>query len=175
MIAITPWIQRTFQFNFPIGLFPVIYSRLEGTVLRVEKLTENADEKTCSTSLNGWSIKQHIGHLTDLEELWWQRLMDFEQNRPVLTAADMSNKKTEMADHNIKPLQNILTDFSNERKRVLEIIYSFGEETLGKTALHPRLNTPMRLVDSLYFVAEHDDHHLAIISNLLRTQKEFNT
>ncbi len=142
MISITPWIQRTFQFNFPIGLFPVIYSRLEGTVLRVEKLTENADEKTCSTSLNGWSIKQHIGHLTDLEELWWQRLMDFEQNRPVLTAADMSNKKTEMADHNIKPLQNILTDFSNERKRVLEIIYSFGEETLGKTGLHPRLNTP---------------------------------
>ncbi len=171
MIAITPWIQRTFQFNFPIGLFPVIYSRLEGTVLRVEKLTENADEKTCSTSLNGWSIKQHIGHLTDLEELWWQRLMDFEQNRPVLTAADMSNKKTEMADHNIKPLQNILTDFSNERKRVLEIIYSFGEETLGKTALHPRLNTPMRLVDSLYFVAEHDDHHLAIISNLLRRDR----
>jgi len=169
MIAITPWIQRTFQFNFPIGLFPVIYSRLEGTVLRVEKLTENADEKTCSTSLNGWSIKQNIGHLTDLEELWWQRLMDFEQNKPVLTAADMSNKKTEMADHNIKPLQNILTDFSNERKRVLEIIYSFGEETLGKTALHPRLNTPMRLVDSLYFVAEHYDHHLAIISNLLRT------
>jgi hypothetical protein len=27
--------------------------------------------------------------------------------------------------------------------------------------LHPRLKVPMRLVDHLCFVAEHDDHHLA--------------
>jgi hypothetical protein len=32
---------------------------------------------------------------------------------------------------------------------------------------HPRLKTPMRLVDHLYFVAEHDDHHLARIRELL--------
>ena len=28
-------------------------------------------------------------------------------------------------------------------------------------AIHPRLQTPMRLLDWVYFVAEHDDHHLA--------------
>ncbi len=77
MISITPWIERTFQFNFPIGLFPVIFSRLEGTIFRLQKLTENADENNCSASINGWSVKQHIGHLTDLEELWWKRLMEF--------------------------------------------------------------------------------------------------
>jgi hypothetical protein len=27
---------------------------------------------------------------------------------------------------------------------------------------HPHLKTPMRLVDHLYFVAEHDDHRLAL-------------
>jgi len=27
-------------------------------------------------------------------------------------------------------------------------------------ALHPRLTTPMRLVDMLVFWAEHDDHHV---------------
>jgi hypothetical protein len=32
---------------------------------------------------------------------------------------------------------------------------------------HPRLKTPMRLVDHLYFVAEHDNHHLARIWELL--------
>jgi hypothetical protein len=62
-------------------------------------------------------------------------------------------------------------NFSNERKRMIEVIYPFDEEILGKTSLHPRLNKPMRLVDSLYFVAEHDDHHLAIISNLLRRDR----
>ncbi len=76
MIAITPWIERTFQFNFPPGLFPVIFSRLEGTIFRLQKLTANADESYCSTAINGWSVKQHIGHLTDLEELWWKRLID---------------------------------------------------------------------------------------------------
>jgi uncharacterized damage-inducible protein DinB len=170
MISITPWMERTFQFNFSIGLFPVIFSRLEGTNFRLQKLTENADENYCTASINDWSVKQYIGHLTDLEELWWKRLIDFEQNKPVLTAADTSNKKTEIADHNKKTFHELITDFVNERKSILERIYFFDEETLGKTALHPRLKTPMRLIDSLYFVAEHDDHHLAIISNLLRNK-----
>jgi hypothetical protein len=34
--------------------------------------------------------------------------------------------------------------------------------------LHPRLNQPMRVVDLLFFVAEHDDYHLARISELIR-------
>jgi hypothetical protein len=36
-------------------------------------------------------------------------------------------------------------------------------------AIHPRLNKPMRLVDMLFFQAEHDDYHLARISDLIRT------
>jgi hypothetical protein len=36
------------------------------------------------------------------------------------------------------------------------------ESEEGRTLLRPRLKTPMRLVDHLFFVAEHDDHHLAI-------------
>jgi hypothetical protein len=38
----------------------------------------------------------------------------------------------------------------------------------GRVAIHPRLNKPMRLTDHLFFVAEHDDHHLAHISQLKR-------
>jgi hypothetical protein len=34
--------------------------------------------------------------------------------------------------------------------------------------VHPRLRQPMRFVDHLYFVAEHDDHHLATISELAK-------
>lgn len=36
-----------------------------------------------------------------------------------------------------------------------------------RSALHPRLLTPMRLIDFLAFVAEHDDHHLAEIAWLM--------
>jgi hypothetical protein len=35
-----------------------------------------------------------------------------------------------------------------------------------RTGLHPRLNQPMRVIDLILFIAEHDDHHLARITEL---------
>jgi hypothetical protein len=40
------------------------------------------------------------------------------------------------------------------------------DQLLG-TALHPGLKTPMRIIDLAYFVAEHDDHHLASIREMM--------
>ncbi len=51
---------------------------------------------------------------------------------------------------------------------MLEAVYGFDRVTLALTSVHPRLGHPMRLLDSLYFVAEHDDHHITKISTLLR-------
>ncbi|HVG40757.1 MAG TPA: DinB family protein, partial [Chitinophagaceae bacterium] len=125
-------------------------------------------DERCNIKNNGWSVKEHVGHLYDLEELWWQRMRDFLQYKEALTAADMTNSKTEEAKHNEKALEEIVNAFTIERQRMLEVIYSYDEETLNRTSFHPRLNVPFRLIDSLYFVAEHDDHHIAILSNLLR-------
>ena len=168
MTTITPWVERTFTFNFDTGLFPVIFSRLEGSLFRLYILVGNADEELCSKKEKGWSVKQHIGHLTDLEDLWWNRLEDFQQHKAMLTAADMTNKKTEEAPHNEKSLEELLDAFTAERQKILETIFSFDKELLSRTSVHPRLNIPMRLIDALYFVAEHDDHHIAVISSLLR-------
>jgi hypothetical protein len=40
----------------------------------------------------------------------------------------------------------------------------------ARSMLHPRLKKPMRLVDHLHFAAEHDDHHLAKIWDLITKQ-----
>jgi len=40
---------------------------------------------------------------------------------------------------------------------------------ISRTMLHPRLQKPMRVVDHLFFVAEHDDHHLAKIWELIQS------
>ena len=40
-------------------------------------------------------------------------------------------------------------------------------EAFVTSMLHPRLKQPMRLVDHLFFAAEHDDHHLAVIWELI--------
>jgi uncharacterized damage-inducible protein DinB len=168
MIRQTPWFERKFNFDFPPGLFPVIFSRLEGSIFRLYTILLNADEERSSYNPEGWSIKQHAGHLYDLEELWWKRLEDFRQNKSVLSPADLTNAKTNEAGHNEKSLDQLLRQFTAERQKMLEAIYDFDEEMVVRTSVHPRLNQPMRVIDALYFVAEHDDHHIAVLSSLMR-------
>ena len=45
---------------------------------------------------------------------------------------------------------------------------AMDEETIALTAQHPRLQQPMRVIDMALFVAEHDDHHIASITEILR-------
>lgn len=168
MIQQTPWLEKQFQFNFPVTDFPVIFSRLEGSLFRLKFILSNSDDATTSVSAEGWSVKEEIGHLYDMEETWWKRLQDFQERKEVLTAADMTNQKTTEAGHNGKTIQELLLQFATERQKILETIYDFDKTKLALTSLHPRLKTEMRLVDSLLFVAEHDDHHISKISAKLR-------
>ena len=167
MIQQTPWIERSFQFHFDTGLFPVIFSRLEGSIFRLHVLL-NTEDEILERKEAGWSVKEHAGHLLDMEATWWQRLQDFNEGKAELSPADMTNRKTEEARHNERPVEEILQAFSLERQKLLEAVYDFDKTALSRSALHPRLRIPMRVIDSLFFVAEHDDHHIAAISNLLR-------
>ena len=168
MLTQTPWFERSFDFNFPLTDFPVIFSRLEGSLFCLQGILVNTDDEACSYHSDGWSVKEHLGHLYDLEELWWRRLQDFLDRKEMLTVADLANTKTKEAGHNEKTLEGLMQSFVVERQRILETIYDYDRGTLGLMSVHPRLGQPMRLIDSLYFIAEHDDHHIAKISGLLR-------
>lgn len=168
MITQTPWFERKFDFNFPIGLFPVILERLRGTAFRLEASIKNIPEQQLITRKEGkWSAKEVIGHLYDLEELWQARIDDFLARREVLRAADLSNTKTHEAGHNSQTVGTLLRQFITERNKLIERVKNIDEATAAIVALHPRLKTPMRLIDSLFFVAEHDDHELAKIRALI--------
>ncbi len=168
MILPTPWIERKFDFNFPAGLFPVIVERLRGTVLRLGVMISDLPDGQLSVKTDGkWSVKEVVGHLYDLEELWFGRIEDFLNQKETLRAADMTNTKTATANHNDKPADELLNLFREARNKLITRVQNFDEDTVCMTALHPRLQTPMRLVDSLYFAAEHDDHELTKIRRLL--------
>jgi hypothetical protein len=51
----------------------------------------------------------------------------------------------------------------------LELLARADAKMLSGTLLHPRLQQPMRLVDHLVFVGEHDDHHLVRMWELSKT------
>ncbi len=168
MITQTPWFERKFDFNFPIGLFPIIVERLRGTISQLEASIKNVpEEQLIKKTGDKWSVKEVIGHLYDLEELWYGRIDDFMTHKEVLRAADLRNIKTHEAGHNLQTVQTLLNQFITERKKLIQRVKNIDEATASIVALHPRLQTHMRLIDSLFFIAEHDDHELGKIRSLI--------
>ncbi len=161
------WKDRTFNFDSPVGLHREFLERLRGTPVRIEALIRSVPaDRLTSRPDKGWSIQQNVGHLLDLESLVMTRLDEYDARAEVLHAADMSNQKTNQAGHNDKPIESILTAFAEARAELVRRLESLAPTRFGQAARHPRLNQPMRIVDMMYFQAEHDDYHLARISEL---------
>lgn len=162
------WIERSFSFNFPAGLYPELTERLRGTPARVEELARSAPPSIITRRhRDDWSIQEHIGHLADLEELFLGRLEDFEAEAETLRPADMSNRKTHEANHNQRSLPDVLTELRSKREGLVARLERLPAAMFERSAFHERLDTKMRLVDMLYFHAEHDDFHLARMRWLL--------
>jgi uncharacterized damage-inducible protein DinB len=162
------WFQRKFEFSFPVELHPNLCARLRGTPARLEEAVGGVSHDVLVKKPGGkWSAQEHAGHLLDLESLWLERVDDYLAEASRLTAADLTNRKTHEAQHNDRPISEILGDFRNARLQLVSRAEKIDPGVFARTLPHPRLQTPMRLVDHLYFVAEHDDHHLARISELI--------
>ena len=161
------WTDRRFNFDFPAGIYPELIERVRGTPARLEELLAGLPPETLTAQVDGrWSMQENTGHLLDLESLVSQRIDEYLASRSALHAADMSNRKTYDASHNDVPIDTILKAFRAARQEIVQRLESFDAEVFARSALHPRLNVPMRLVDMLFFQAEHDDYHLARISEL---------
>jgi uncharacterized damage-inducible protein DinB len=168
MTQIPVWFERKFEFSFPVQHYPNLCARLRGTPARIEEIFRGAPrEILVGKPGDKWSAQEHAGHLLDLEPLWLARVSDFQAGGTELTAVDLTNRKTHQANHNARPVEQILAEFREARGKLLDRLEQIDATLFGRSMLHPRLKTPMRLVDHLYFVAEHDDHHLAHISALL--------
>ncbi len=168
MSEVPVWFERRFEFTFPVELTPNLRARLRGTPARLEEALRGRPAE-CLTAKDGekWSAQEQAGHLLDLEPLWLARVEDYVIGRDELTVADLRNQKTHDANHNSRAVDGILSSFREEREKLLQAVERVDASLYSRTIPHPRLKTPMRLVDHLFFVAEHDDHHLARIWELL--------
>jgi hypothetical protein len=160
----TPWPERTFTFDFPVTHFPFIIERLRGTPLQIADMVKGMNDEALSKKPGDkWSVKEHIGHLSDLEMLHEGRIDDFRNGLKLLRAADMTNQKTNEADHNKTSIKLLMDKFTKGRASFITRLEGFSEAELWHKALHPRLKMEMRPLDLAYFVAEHDDHHLVLM------------
>ncbi len=163
------WFDRSFEFDFATELHAELLERLRGTPARLEeRLRGLAREVLTRRRAEGkWSIQENAGHLMDLESLFAGRLDDFDAGAAKLRPADETNQKTEDADHNSSDLESILSAFRRERMALVGRLDALKPDDFARSALHPRLKQPMRLCDLMFFQAEHDDHHLATITELM--------
>jgi hypothetical protein len=163
----TPWIERTFDFNLPQGALPNVIERLRGAPARLEEAVKGLGAAALTAKAgNAWSVQEHAGHYADLEILHLGRLDDFEAGAEKLRPADMQNKATVNASHNENDINALLRSFRELRMQFVKRVEGMGPGIMEMKPIHPRLNKPMRLIDMCMFLAEHDDHHLAIINRL---------
>ena len=163
------WLYKKFEFMHPVGAYFAVLERVRGTPARLEELVRSFPPEILAASPGEeWTIQEHVGHLSDLETLHDGRLQDYREEKETLRAADMTNRMTAEAEHNKASIEELLARFRQARQRSVEQFESMDREMVGRSAIHPRLGKPMRVIDLAQFVAEHDDHHLAAIRLLAK-------
>lgn len=174
-----PWFARNFSFDFPAAWHPDFIERLRGLPPRAEDHVRQAQALVRSGSApadlltrreggRGWSILENIGHLILLDDVWARRLDDYLAGAAELSAADLTNAATNAADFNARLPEAVLAELRQVRGDFVERLEALEPDVFERTAVHPRLQLPMRLTDALYFSTCHDDYHLARVTELKR-------
>ena len=170
MTKIPRWVDRTFTYeHLTAGEFPFVVERLRGTPARVaDKLDGLPSEALTRRDGESWSLQEHLGHLIDSHALIEGRLDDYLAGASDLRAADLANRRTQEARHNERDLDELLDTFRRTRGRLVARLDAWDPKLVLATARHPRLGKPMRVVDQVFFMAEHDDQHLTVMTELAR-------
>ena len=162
-----PWAQRKFSFVHPPWMLTDFIERLRGALPRLDALLVGVDDSRARLQVEGkWSIAQNIGHLSDVEELWQERLEDLKNRRKTYTPAVGSRFQELAKRHQVRSVAETLRELKVRRDRLVDALAQASPELQQASAFHERLQVPMRLVDCAQFYAEHDDHHLIRIRRL---------
>jgi uncharacterized damage-inducible protein DinB len=161
------WSERRFRFDSPAWMLADHIERLRGLVPRLAPLVARLNDDTTYRQHQGtWSIAQNIGHLSDVEDLWQERVEILRQGRETYAPADLARFKQLAERHQMRPLAATVAELSERRARLVETLSTAPPALQLASAFHERLQTNMRLVDWAQFAAEHDDHHLTRIRAL---------
>jgi hypothetical protein len=104
----------------------------------------------------------------DLDVVHHARIDDFLSGKPTLRAADPENRRTFEAYYNEQSIDQVLKEFRKGRGEFVAALEALDSADFARVSRHPRLDMPMRLVDMIAFVGDHDDYHLARIAELIR-------
>ena len=126
------WFDRKFNFDIDPNILPSIIERLIGTPLRLTFKAKYIPIEIQSHRINdSWSIKENIGHLSDLEHLWQGRLEDILEEKKILRPWDFENNRTTRAGHNEHQIEVLIDDFEHLRGRTINLLNNVQSSGLG--------------------------------------------
>jgi len=167
------WFDRKFAFDFGMEVYESLLERFKEAPAMFRQISQKLpDEVQDLKPGNKWSVKENIGHLMLLEPLWHTRFEEIKKESFKMSPADLSNRATDEMDFNTFSLQDLINSFAKQRAKNISFLNSLQQNDFLKRSIHPRLGHPMRMVDMMYFVSEHDQHHLKAISNIINAHKE---
>ncbi len=163
-----PWFERNLKFGYPPEMLPYFLERLSGTILRIESKVKGVSDEVLSTQMDGkWSVKQTIGHLSEVDAIANKRIDEM-----IAGVEMMSPAVFEPQDYNPWPIEKVLNQFRGNRNANVQKYFSLHPNDLTKSSIHPRLKVPMTPVDLAWFDAEHDDHHLVGMQEIINRLKK---
>ncbi len=158
-----PWFERNLKFGYTAEMLPYFLERLSGTVIRVEQKVRGINDKMLSEKLNGkWSVKENIGHLAEVDGIGNKRVDEMTAGIPIMSPAVFEPK-----DYSTWPIEKVIDLLRKSRTENIRKYQTLTEGQLQKSSLHPRLKVQMTPVDLAWFDAEHDDHHLVRINEII--------
>lgn len=155
------WFGRTFNFDFGMERYPLLYRQLSEAPALFKQTVAHLPEGLLRYQPGGkWSISEQVGHLLVLEPIWQERFKNIRRGDAQMCPADLDNRATTEGGFNKMPIQTILERFATARATTLKLLDRFGGADFEHKSTHPRLRLPMRVIDLMLFVSEHDGHHL---------------
>jgi uncharacterized damage-inducible protein DinB len=162
------WIDRKFEFDTPASIYVEQINRLKNAPNILEEIVAGIPDNILTKKPEaGWTIKENAGHLVTVDNLFIGRLDDYEKGLEELRPADMTNEATEKMDYSTLDIKEIIAAFRKKRDNFIARLEKHNAEFFSTNAWHPRLEKPMRVCDMLFFQAEHDEHHLNKIRELI--------
>jgi len=167
------WVNRKFTFSNDDNNFSSTIEMLKGTsIILKDKISKVESEEHFMMTLDGkWTILENIGHLIDLEQLWLERIRDILENNEKMRSFYLKKRKFQSANYNNRNVLELISEFTEKRNKLIEKLENMTEVEIYKTAIHPRLKTPMSIMNLLFMTAMHDYHHLSRINVIIKDLK----
>lgn len=160
----TPWIERRMPLGQQTDQLPLLLERLHGTPERLRELMQDLPTDSLRTrAVAAWSMFDHAAHLLLVQQRFHVRVEEYRALCHRLSPLGFDDAYEWLRGQVVREPGDMIEEFRLERSAFIAEVRSLPEGILSHQAEHPCRGPGMRIADALYWLAEHDDHHLACI------------